>query len=485
MAALRRYVSVWRIPGARTLLVTSVFARLGLGITSLALLLLVAEATGRYTPAAVAAGIYALSSAAAGPISGRLADRIGPTPVLVVTGVAHPVALAGLLIAARAGESAVVAIWVAAGLAGATYPPLTAAVRGAWNALTAPDTGRYPLRTTAMAAESSLLEIVFVAGPMLVALFVAVATPAAAIMAAGLVTLVGTLLVALSPAMRLRQPAHGHAATKGLGPLRVAGFVPLALSLAGLGFAFGVTGVAVPAFATEHGGASADSVAGLLLGVWGVGSTLGGLWFGTRQFTSPLPRVFGAVMLILAVGFASLGAMPGVVAMGVALAVSGAAIAPALTVGNTLVGRITPPRMHNEAYTWVITISVSATATGGAVTGLLADRGLGEFAFLLAGATVGLGGLAASWPTGAVVRADARADVAARADVDALAEVDAGTAAAIGAVAAIGTAAATGTAVATGMAVGAATAITAGAGASDSTAGDENRETGSRAGQPR
>ena len=56
MVALRQYVSVWRIPSAPTLLVTSIIARLGLGITSLALLLLVADVTGRYTPAAVAAG---------------------------------------------------------------------------------------------------------------------------------------------------------------------------------------------------------------------------------------------------------------------------------------------------------------------------------------------------------------------------------------------------------------------------------------------
>ena len=48
--------------------------------------------------------------------------------------------------------------------------------------------------------------------------------------------------------------------------------------------------------------------------------------------------------------------MPNPVALGVALVVGGATIAPALTVENNLVGRIAPAAMLNEAYTWVVTV---------------------------------------------------------------------------------------------------------------------------------
>ena len=41
MAALRQYSAVWRLPGAPVLLVVGVIARLGIGMTPLALLLLV------------------------------------------------------------------------------------------------------------------------------------------------------------------------------------------------------------------------------------------------------------------------------------------------------------------------------------------------------------------------------------------------------------------------------------------------------------
>jgi MFS family permease len=413
LVALRQYKMVWRVPGGPALLVTSVIARLGLGITSLALLLLVAEATGRYTPAAIAAGIYALAVAAASPVAGRLADRLGPAPVLRVTAIAHPIAMAALLLSARGDDPSVWLIWVTSGLAGATYPPVTAAVRGAWNALTAPATGRESLRTPALAAESTLLELVFVAGPMIVAGFVAFSAPAAALVAAALVTLVGTWLVAGSPAMRGRPPHPEHARTRGLGPLGVPGFAPLLICVAGLGMVFGAVGVAVPAYAAEHVAVNADSVAGILLAVWSVGSTIGGVWFGTRRFGMALARQLAWLLTAVGVGVAALAVMPGPFWLGVALLVGGAAIAPALTVENSLVGRITPATMHNEAYTWSMTVVIAASAAGGALAGLIADLGSVAWTFVLAGAGLALSALVAAWPSGAVARADAAAGEAA------------------------------------------------------------------------
>ena len=66
--------------------------------------------------------------------------------------------------------------------------------------------------------------------------------------------------------------------------------------------------------------------------------------------------------------------MPSPLALGVALVVGGATIAPALTLENTLVGRIAPAGMLNEAYTWVVTVAVASSAAGGAVAGVIVDR---------------------------------------------------------------------------------------------------------------
>lgn len=51
---MRKYVAVRRIPGAPLLLVHGVFARLGMGMTPLALLLLAHQETRRYALAGAA-----------------------------------------------------------------------------------------------------------------------------------------------------------------------------------------------------------------------------------------------------------------------------------------------------------------------------------------------------------------------------------------------------------------------------------------------
>ncbi|MDG4804608.1 MFS transporter [Micromonospora sp. WMMD980] len=410
MAAPRQYLGVWRIPGAPMLLILGIVGRLGIGMTPLALLLVVEQVTGRYSLAAVAGGIYALAGAALSPVAGRIADRVGPTPVLLATALAHPLALLGLLGASRADVANLPLIYLAAGVAGATYPPLTAAIRGAWNDLTAPATGRGHLRNTALAAETSLFEVVFVLGPLLVAGFVLAADASAALVGAAVVTFVGTGSVALGRVMRGWRPHPREHHAQGLGPLRVGGFPALLLCVASLGIAFGASGVIVPAFAGNTGAADPESLAGVLLAVWGVGSAVGGFSFGVRKPAANMTRQFAWLLGAVAASFAVFAVMPGPVALGVALVLGGAAIAPALTLENTLVGRVAPTGMLNEAYTWVVTMSVAASAVGGAVAGLIVDHAGGvPWAFLFAGAAVGVGALVAALPRGSIARAEAAA----------------------------------------------------------------------------
>jgi MFS family permease len=415
VTALRQYAAVWRIPGAPALLVVGVVARLGIGITPLALLLLVQQATGRYTPAGIAGGIFALAGAALGPVAGRVADRIGPTRVLVVTAVAHPLALALLLLASRGGEAALPWIFATSAAAGATYPPLTAAIRGAWTDLTTLGSQNAHLRSAALAAETSLFEIVFVLGPILFAVFSLLRGPAAAIAAAAVLTGAGTLIVARGRVIRGWRPHPSYAKTRGLGPLRVAGFPALMLCVAGLGAAFGAMGVAVPAYATTHtDSGAAEGLAGVLLAVWGLGSATGGFVFGTRRPAMALSRQFAWLLSAVAASFVVLTLMPNPLALGAALVIGGATIAPALTVENALVGRISPASMLNESYTWVVTVSVGASAVGGASAGLIVDRTGGvAWAFAFAAAAVGLAAAVSAAPTGSIARADRTASLVA------------------------------------------------------------------------
>jgi len=398
---VRQYVDVWRLPSGKTLLAVGILARLGIGMTPLALLLLVQQTTGRYSTAGLAGGLYALAGAAVSPVAGRLADRVGPAPILLVTAVLHPFALIVLVVNGRD-------FFVTAALAGATYPPLTAAIRRGWNTMTAVGGGNHHLRGAALAAETSLFELVFVLGPILVsALVVLTHEPAAALISAAVATFVGTAWIARLPVMRQRHVLNDSA--KGWGPLKSGGFPALLICVVALGVAFGAAGVIVPAYANQHGGG--DGLGGVLLGVWGVGSAIGGIWFGTRRPAMPLPRQFAWLLGAVAVSFLVLTVMPGPLWLGMALVLGGATIAPALTVENTLVGRLAPAAMLNEAYTWMVTVSVGGSAAGGAVAGAIVDQPGGlSWSFVFAGSVLLIAALVAAVPRGSIARADRRAE---------------------------------------------------------------------------
>ncbi|GGK13020.1 hypothetical protein GCM10010124_01930 [Pilimelia terevasa] len=411
MAALRPYLALWRIPGAPTLLVAGVLGRLGIGMTPLAMLLLIHQSTGSYTPAGIADGLAALSGAAVGPVLGRLADRAGPSRVLLASGIAHPLALLALLWAVDTHQLPL--IFLAAAAAGGTFPPSTAALRGAWNDLTEPHTGRADLRAPALAAETSLLEVVFILGPLLLAGLTLLDGPALAVHVSAGSTLVGTLVLARGRVMRGWRPHPEAARARGIGALASPGFPALLASVGLLGLTFGAMAVTIPAFATQHVTGDSATTAGVLLAVWGIGSAAGGVWYGVRPPAAPLTRQYGWYGVLLAAATAACALMPDIWPLGIALAVGGAAIAPALTVQNSLVGRLAPPHMRNEAYTWATTLTIGGSAIGGALAGLVVERGSGvTWMFVVAGAVVAVSAGITALRAGPVARADlAHADL--------------------------------------------------------------------------
>ncbi|MFD0817342.1 MFS transporter, partial [Micromonospora zhanjiangensis] len=84
-------------------------------------------------------------------------------------------------------------------------------------------------------------------------------------------------------------------------------------------------GVTVPAYASAHRtGADAESLAGILLALWAVGSTTGGLWFGTRRTSAHPTRQFAVLLGLVAASFAVFAVMPNPIALGVPLLLGGA-----------------------------------------------------------------------------------------------------------------------------------------------------------------
>ena len=91
---------------------------------------------------------------------------------------------------------------------------------------------------------------------------------------------------------------------------------------------------------------------------------------------------------------------------------------------NNLVGRIAPAAMLNEAYTWVVTVSVAGSAAGGAVAGAIVDQPGGlPWAFVFAAGVLAVArwwlrsrpgrwpGRTGARPSGCVMRSPPRRDL--------------------------------------------------------------------------
>src|SRR5580704_8470151 len=80
------------------LLVSSVLARMPLGMNSLAILLFMRARTGSFLQAGIAVGAYTLANAAAAPLQGRLLDRLPHRRVLLACALAESSLLIALVL---------------------------------------------------------------------------------------------------------------------------------------------------------------------------------------------------------------------------------------------------------------------------------------------------------------------------------------------------------------------------------------------------
>jgi MFS family permease len=377
---VRTYLSVWRLPSAPVLLVAGFAGRLPSAMVPLALLLMVQQQTGSYAVAGLAAATYGLAMAGMAPVLGRLADRRTPRPVLLAQAGAYPLLLT-LLVAVVLGGAPTAAIVAASAAAGAGTPLVSGAVRALWSRVDP------AVRGTAFALDATATELVFVAGPTLVALLAVLADPAWAVAVAGVLAVAGALGIATSAAMRGWVPGGGRR-TSPFATVLTPGLPRVLLSGAALMLGFGALEVAVPAFADAAG---SPGMSGVLLALWSLGSVAGGLWFGARVVSVSLPRQYRWLLLGVTIGLAPLTAASSPWVLGALLFLGGTAIAPTLTVQNSLVGAIAPAHATTEAFTWLSTMATGASAVGAALGGALIESPAGVSGSLLlavAGAAV-------------------------------------------------------------------------------------------------
>ncbi|MFD0525100.1 MFS transporter [Paractinoplanes durhamensis] len=244
--------------------------------------------------------------------------------------------------------------------------------------------------TAAYALDIALQEVIFVVGPLVTLGAVAVAGPAAALIVAAALQLIGVAAFVAAPATRhwRGRPAHRHWA----GPLRVPRLVTLVVGIACVGAAVG----SIPVVLTGYAESAGDrGLTGWLLACQALGALVSGLLY-TRARPGTLRRL-PLLAACFTVGYLPLLLVPAPGLMYVLQFVSGFGLPPLLTAAFLAADRLAPPGTAVEAFAWIFTAFTVGSATGAALAGPLTDATIRTgFAFAPIAGLLAIGAMAAT-----------------------------------------------------------------------------------------
>lgn len=362
--ARARYRDVLRVPHASRLLAGTLIGRLPTGMAPLAIVLISAPDSG-YGLAGGLAALYLLANALGGPLLGRMVDRCGQTQVLAIGATVSSAAFFAM--AAGHGRS----WWMVAAVlvAGVAKPPLDAALRALWGSGSAMPTREHT--RVALALDAASQELIYVAGPLLVAGIAATASASWALVTTAVLGIAGTAVVVTAPPSRSWRTARQ--ASDWLGPLRTPRLCVLYLAMVCVGVPMGALTPLAASAAERFGDAG---LSGALPAALSVGAFLGGLVYGARSW----PGVTADQLLVLTGAF-TLGWLPLTTVDGsttalLACVVPGLFMAPLLSAAYVVTTALAPTGTVTEASALLVAALDIGCAVGSAVAGLKLTQAL-------------------------------------------------------------------------------------------------------------
>lgn len=351
---MRAYVELIRVPGVVNVTASQLFARLPLGMLSLAILLHVQARTGSYAVAGAVVAATSIGEAVAMPMTARLLGRIGMVPTLVSAAVVNGIAMLALAFVHVPATT----LMVLGFLIGASVPPLLPAARALYPQMVPGDGLRalFALDTTAQ-------ELIWVIGPVAATFLASAISTAIPLLFSAAVTLVGTVWFLLS-AHRLRPELARSTVAFGRVLTNPAVILAMVASLA-LVASFMALEVGVLAMFGNH-----NLSAGVALGVASLGSLIGGVLFGHRRLGV---RGLAISMTVVAAGTALFGLVDGYGLQLAALFASGLGFAPALAALYVMVSHEIAEHSTAEAFGWLNSGALVGGAIGTALGGVIVD----------------------------------------------------------------------------------------------------------------
>ncbi|TCN36967.1 putative MFS family arabinose efflux permease [Kribbella orskensis] len=368
------YRTALRTPGAWKFYLAAAPARIGIAMTGLGIVWLIHGATGSYAAAGTVTGGFAVAEAIGGPQVARLIDRFGQTRMLPLTLLLHTGAAA--LLIGLAVSSAPLWMLVGAGvLAGGSLPQIGAQTAARWSHALRGS----PVLSSAFALESLGTGLAFLVGPALIGTVSALVSPVVGSGLATILVVAGGLSLSLQ--RRTAPPPGARVSRKKRVRLMRPGFLALVGTSIGVGLFFGAMQVSVTAFAVGRG---TGELAGPLYSVTSLVSLLVGFAYGARRWRLPAPT-----QLVLALGSLFVLSLPLLtvdqpLALGIALALPGAALAPYMVLSSVLTESRVAPAVLTQAFTWLNSGTAAGIAAGAGITGRVVDAHSPHWGFGLA-----------------------------------------------------------------------------------------------------
>jgi predicted MFS family arabinose efflux permease len=356
---LKPYRETLALPGIMSLLVVATLARIPITAGSVTLTLHVTLDLGLgYGAAGLIGAAFTIGGSLGAPVMGRITDRRGLRPVLVLTTVAE------VLFWTSAQAMPYWALLVAALVGGFLTLPAFAVARQSIAAL-APESHRLP----AFALDSITTELSFMAGPALGVLIATTAGPRAAMLTVGGRNLLSGLgLYLLNPPIRAHDEAPASEAER---VPRSAWLRPRLLAVFAIASAATLvlsgTDVAVVAVLRHTG---EIEWTGAVMATWAAFSLVGGFAYGTVKKGLP-PLLLLAPMAVMTM-FVGLGGQHWWL-LALLLLPAGALCAPTITATADAVSRLTPASARGEAMGWLNSSMTVGVACGAPLAGVVMD----------------------------------------------------------------------------------------------------------------
>ncbi|MFJ9029221.1 MFS transporter [Streptomyces sp. NPDC102274] len=362
------YARLFAIPGARAFTAGNLLARLPMGMFSVSAVIMIAGSRGSYALAGAVTATGLAVTALVAPRTARLVDRYGQARIAVpATAIAASASLA-LVLCVRYGAPD----WTlfAAYAATATTPNTGGMSRARWAHLYRGATPENAAALhTANSFEQAADELCFMLGPVLAAFLCTALFPEAGTLTGAVLLLTGVLIFA---AQRSTEPPATGRTGAARAPLHSPALAALLAVFLATGAVFGATEVVTLAFADDRGH---QAWAGAVLALQAAGSCAAGLLLGALR---PARRV-GRRLVLCVAAMSALLTLPLLAAtagtsgplplLACGLLIAGAATAPTMVTGMTLVQRLTPASRLNEGMTLAVTALLAGIAAGAAAGG--------------------------------------------------------------------------------------------------------------------